>query len=155
MASNFSGKLTVTGNVLSDNWGGVVLWENSNRYCGDGSDGACTLVTASTYTMADCGAHLKGDTPTQTPDYYDNCRWKTQNVTVSGNTFTSHPLPSAPTARPLTTAASTPCSANTAQRHPGRAGRFRCTSPTTRTTISRTTPTTARGCLTGSTRATW
>ena len=39
VASNFSGKLTVTGNVLSDNWGGVVLWENSNRYCGDGSDG--------------------------------------------------------------------------------------------------------------------
>ena len=91
VASNFSGKLTVTGNVLSDNWGGVVLWENSNRYCGDGSDGACTLVTPSTYTMASCGAHLKGSTPTQTPDYYDNCRWKTQNVTVSGNTFTFTP----------------------------------------------------------------
>jgi hypothetical protein len=29
--------------------------------------------------------------PGQTPDYYDNCRWKTQNLSVTGNTFTFDP----------------------------------------------------------------
>ncbi len=36
--------LAVEGNTFTDNWGGVVLWENSNRACGDGYDGACTSL---------------------------------------------------------------------------------------------------------------
>lgn len=91
IASTYSGKLTITGNVLTNNWGGVVLWENSNRYCGDGSDSFCTLATPSTYSLSSCPAHLKGAKPTQKPDYYDNCRWKTQNVTVTQNTFNFTP----------------------------------------------------------------
>ena len=86
--SNYAGQLTVTGNVFTDNWGGVVLWENANRFCGDGSDDGCTLVTPAVYTTASCKAHVPGARPTQSPDYYDNCRWKTRTVTVAGNTFT-------------------------------------------------------------------
>ncbi len=86
--SDYAGTFSVSGNVFSDNWGGVVLWENSNRYCGDGSDSLCTLVTPATYTTTSCKAHLSGSKPTQSPDYFDNCRWKTQNVTVTDNTFT-------------------------------------------------------------------
>jgi hypothetical protein len=71
-------------NVLSDNWGGVVIWENANRYCSDGSDQVCTLVDPAVYTLASCAAHLGERTPV---DYYDGCRWKAQNVTVARNQF--------------------------------------------------------------------
>jgi hypothetical protein len=80
--------LTITNNVFTDNWGGVVLWENSNRFCSDGSDGVCTLVDPLVYTMASCGTLLSETAPT---DYFDNCRWKTQNVTVSNNVFNFNP----------------------------------------------------------------
>ncbi len=86
--------LDITGNVFTDNWGGVVLWENSNRFCGDGSDDACTLVDPSVATIASCQAALANpaeNQPTDTPDYFDLCRWKTQNVTVSGNDFNFSP----------------------------------------------------------------
>lgn len=89
IASNYSaGPFLISGNVLTDNWGGVVLWENANRYCSDGSDGLCTRVDPPIYTVASCAAHLSEQTPI---DYYDNCRWKTQNVQVSDNTITFDP----------------------------------------------------------------
>ena len=34
----------ISGNTLVDNGGSIFLWQNSNRYCSDGSDGSCTLV---------------------------------------------------------------------------------------------------------------
>jgi parallel beta-helix repeat protein len=83
VASQYAGQFLVQGNLLTNNWGGVVLWENADRYCSDGSDGVCTLVDPSTYTMSSCAANLSGTTPF---DYYDNCRWKTQNVQVTNNT---------------------------------------------------------------------
>lgn len=91
VASKYSGEFDVTGNIFTNDWGGVVLWEDSNRHCGDGYDGRCTLVTPATYTITSCTAHLPGSTPLQRPDYYNNCRWKTQNVTVSGNVFNLTP----------------------------------------------------------------
>lgn len=89
--SNEAAMLTITNNVFTNNWGGVVLWSNANRYCGDGYDHYCTLVTPSTYTLTSCREHVKGAKATETPDYYDNCLWKTQNVTVSDNRFTFEP----------------------------------------------------------------
>jgi hypothetical protein len=86
-----SGQLTISNNVFTDNWGGVVLWENPNRFCSDGSDDVCTLVDKSLYTVSSCKNHLPGSSPTQSPDYYYNCRWKTQNVKVTGNHFTYTP----------------------------------------------------------------
>jgi hypothetical protein len=86
--------LDVTGNVFTNNWGGVILWENSDRFCGDESDGACTLVDPPVATVTSCPAALANSAenqPTHNPDYFDLCRWKTQNVTVSGNTFDFNP----------------------------------------------------------------
>ena len=85
VASNYSGQLLISGNVLTNNWGGVILWENSDRYCSDGSDNVCTLINPSVYTESSCAANLSEKSPV---DYYDNCRWKTQNVTVENNTMT-------------------------------------------------------------------
>jgi hypothetical protein len=83
----YNTSFNVVGNDFIDNWGGVVLWENANRFCSDGSDGVCTMVDPSTFTLSSCGANLATSNPNQTPDYYDGCRWKTQNVNVSDNTF--------------------------------------------------------------------
>jgi parallel beta-helix repeat protein len=86
--------LDISDNTFTNNWGGVVLWENSDRYCGDGYDGACTLVDPSVITQTSCADALSDSSenqPGDNPDYFDLCRWKTQNVTVSGNTFAFDP----------------------------------------------------------------
>jgi hypothetical protein len=88
VASNYAGQFLISGNVLTDNWGGVVLWESANRYCGSGIDSYCTLVDPTVYTISSCQANLSQTSPV---DYYDNCRWKTQNVQVTGNTFNFTP----------------------------------------------------------------
>jgi len=87
----YSGQFNIQGNVFTDNWGGVVLWENSNRFCSGSGDNACTLVDPSVYSIASCGTHLSASAPGGNPDYFDNCRWKTQNAMVSNNTFHFQP----------------------------------------------------------------
>lgn len=78
----------VSDNLFLNNWGGVVVWENSNRYCSDGSDAVCTLVDPSVYTLTSCAANLGERSPL---NYYDNCRWRAQNVSVSQNLFSFEP----------------------------------------------------------------
>jgi hypothetical protein len=85
--------LAIEGNTFTDNWGGVILWENANRFCSDGYDDACTLVSPAA-TQAKCKSALGNSATNQAtgnPDYFDMCRWKTQNVTVSGNAFRFNP----------------------------------------------------------------
>ena len=87
-----SGSLTISGNTFTNNWSGVVLWENSNRYCSDGSDPVCTLEDPSLFTITSCGDNLASAVANETTgsppaDYYDGCRWKTENVSVTNNVF--------------------------------------------------------------------
>ncbi|MDQ1427191.1 MAG: hypothetical protein QOK39_667, partial [Acidimicrobiaceae bacterium] len=74
---------TIAGNNLVDNWGGVTLWEDANRFCGSGGDsgGFCTLVNPLA-TLQTCVAGTINLTP-----YVSDCRWKTQNVSVHDNQF--------------------------------------------------------------------
>jgi parallel beta-helix repeat protein len=93
---NLSGVAEIIGNTFTDNWSGITLWENSNRFCSDGSDNACTLADPTVFTQASCAENLGSatagtDTGSPAADYYDGCRWKTQNVQVSGNTFEFNP----------------------------------------------------------------
>ncbi len=86
----------ISGNVLTDNWGGVDIYEDANRFCGTQSDNTsndyCTLDNPSIYTVSSCTAHdTASATPAQNPDYYDNCRWKSQNISVTNNTFNFTP----------------------------------------------------------------
>jgi hypothetical protein len=88
----YSGEFQIDGNVFVNNWSGVVLWENANRFCGTGpginATGVCTLVDRRVANIKTCNqTDLTGAGPHQKPDYYDLCRWKTQNVTVSHNVF--------------------------------------------------------------------
>ena len=95
----------ISGNTLVDNGGGIFLWQNSNRYCSDGSDGACTLVDggpSGPFTLAACAANLPTATVNTTTwagnitgspaeDWWDGCQWKTENVAVTGNTIDFNP----------------------------------------------------------------
>lgn len=86
----FSGELSITRNTFMNNWSGVILWENSNRFCGspaNTSTSFCTLVNPRKVTLDTCDqAHI-----TKAP-YYTACRWKTQNVSVNGNVFDFSPV---------------------------------------------------------------
>lgn len=111
----------ITGNQFFDNWGGVVLWENADRYCtsvGNTSTGNCTLVGQANFTTCSInGAPAPPSRPVMAPvppgrrtlgrggtvqgqnfarliglkPWIDDCRWKTQNVIVAGNTFVFAP----------------------------------------------------------------
>jgi hypothetical protein len=91
VASIDKGELLVATDTFRTNWGGVVSYENGNRFCGDDFDTYCTRVTPSTYTYTTCKAHLSGSTASGFPDYFDNCQWKAQNVTVERNRFSYTP----------------------------------------------------------------
>jgi hypothetical protein len=103
--------ISITGNSFVDNWGGVVLWENSDRFCGspaNTSSGDCTLVDPAVYNTSTCvQANLENSNAGQTPDYFDGCRWKTRNVTVAGNAFSFTPAN-----LPSTCSAATSCGYN-------------------------------------------
>lgn len=90
VAGPYADMLVITANTFIDNWAGVVLWEDANRYCGSGantSTGYCTLVDPSVATVNNCSdPRLIGASP-----YYNDCRWKTQNVLVSQNDFIFNP----------------------------------------------------------------
>lgn len=73
----------IVGNVLKDNWSGVILWESSNRYCNspaNTSSGYCTKGGAATLQACTQGS-------IESAPYLSDCRWKTQNVWVHNNQF--------------------------------------------------------------------
>jgi hypothetical protein len=80
----FGTTFAITGNDFVNNWSGVVLWENADRFCNspaNASTADCTLVNPK-ITLHSCDAANVAHQP-----YYSDCRWKTQNVLVSDNIF--------------------------------------------------------------------
>jgi hypothetical protein len=85
----YANTLAITGNTFTDNWGGVVLWEDPDRFCGspaNTSASQCTMVNPQVVTKESCNASNIAAEP-----YYNACRWKTQNVLVSRNYFNFDP----------------------------------------------------------------
>ena len=75
--------MEIAGNYFEDNWGGVSLWENSDRFCGspaNTSTGFCTLGGSA--TLDNCVPGSIDEAP-----FLSDCRWKTQNVSVHHNEF--------------------------------------------------------------------
>lgn len=70
--------LEITGNLLEDNLGGVVLSEIADRFCGSPGPAVCTLVGAAAPDTRVPGT-------IENEPYSSDCRWKTQNVLVTGN----------------------------------------------------------------------
>jgi hypothetical protein len=78
--------IDISNNLIEDNYNGVTLWENADRFCGspaNTSTGYCTLVNPSVAKVSTCNSENVSKAP-----YYSDCRWKTQNVKVHHNTFT-------------------------------------------------------------------
>ena len=74
----------IGGNYFENNWGGVTLWENADRFCNspaNTSTSYCTLVSPGA-TRTSCAQPGIATAP-----LYDDCRWKTQNVEVYQNEF--------------------------------------------------------------------
>ncbi|WP_312868926.1 right-handed parallel beta-helix repeat-containing protein [Amycolatopsis pithecellobii] len=79
-------KLDIQGNVLQDNWSGITLWENADRFCNspaNTSSGVCTLVQPDPAKCARPGI--------MTDPLFGDCRWKTQNVDIHDNRFEVNP----------------------------------------------------------------
>jgi hypothetical protein len=93
--NNFNQVSQINNNLFQDNWGGVALWENSNRFCSQGLPTVeCTLVNPSVITVNSCASNLANaatNQPGHNPDYFNDCRWRTKNVEVKGNTFKLNP----------------------------------------------------------------
>lgn len=78
--------ISVEKNTFVDNWSGVVLFENADRFCGSPANSSskfCTLVDPKVANLKTCVRGKIRNEP-----YFSDCRWKTQNVSVSGNRFT-------------------------------------------------------------------
>jgi parallel beta-helix repeat protein len=89
VAGMYNQTFEISGNVFTDNWAGVILWENADRFAGspaNTSTGSGTLVNPKTVTAKTCNATNIGSQP-----YLGDCRWKTQNVRVHDNVFTLDP----------------------------------------------------------------
>jgi Periplasmic copper-binding protein (NosD) len=74
--------IDIYGNDFQDNWSGITLWENADRFCNSSantSTGVCTLLVKS---VSSCRPPaIKG------PPLLDDCRWKTQRVEIHDNRF--------------------------------------------------------------------
>lgn len=93
--NNFNQASEIHNNLFKDNWGGIAAWENSDRFCSNGLPTVeCTLVSPAVFTSASCASNLADpakNQPGQNPDYFTDCRWRTQNLKVHHNTFSVNP----------------------------------------------------------------
>ena len=95
---DYGSTFLIAKNSFIDNWGGVILWENADRFCNspaNTSSGTCTLVDPSVATTKSCNSANINRQP-----YYDDCRWKTQNVLVEDNLFSFKPSDIGPSCTP-------------------------------------------------------
>lgn len=94
--SNYAGVFNIQDNIFTNNWSGVIIYNNSVRYPGDGQDPG-TLTPPSgvdigtwinSTAIDDCPSDLAETTPV---DYSSLCQWRSQNVTVQDNQFNFNP----------------------------------------------------------------
>jgi parallel beta-helix repeat protein len=74
--------IEIEDNTFTDNWGGVIAWENPDRFCNspaNTSAGYCTRLVAD---PTRCSAPAIAAAP-----LYTDCRWRTRRVDVTRNRF--------------------------------------------------------------------
>jgi hypothetical protein len=75
-------RIEIYRNVLQNNWSGITLWENADRFCNspaNTSTGYCTLLVKDTER---CARPAIATAPLDA-----DCRWKTQRVDIHDNRF--------------------------------------------------------------------
>lgn len=101
---SYPARSVISGNTLIDNGGSIFLWQNSNRHCGDGYDGVCTLVGGPTrpFTLSTCTTNLPSAsvntityvghrTGLPPANWWDGCQWQSANVSVTRNVIDFNP----------------------------------------------------------------
>lgn len=78
-------RIEIYGNVLQNNWSGITLWENADRFCNSPAN------TSATCTLLVPTAQLCSQPGIATEPRYSDCRWKTQCVDIHDNTFVYDP----------------------------------------------------------------
>jgi hypothetical protein len=79
-------KIDISGNTFDNNWSGITVWENADRFCNspaNSSSGDCTRLVPKVST---CSTPAIDASP-----LLDTCRWKSQNIEVHANTFAFDP----------------------------------------------------------------
>lgn len=80
-------RVEIAGNVFENNWDGIVLWENADRFCNSpvntGKD--CTLVLGANQTSQCVQPGIASE------PLYAKCRWKTKNLDIHHNAFRHDP----------------------------------------------------------------
>ncbi|MCA1704861.1 MAG: right-handed parallel beta-helix repeat-containing protein, partial [Actinobacteria bacterium] len=74
--------MEISSNLFDNNWSGVVLWENADRYCNSPAHPGDYCPLTPTGNRTNCVAGTINNEP-----YYSDCRWKTQNISVHRNRF--------------------------------------------------------------------
>ncbi|MGH3627660.1 MAG: right-handed parallel beta-helix repeat-containing protein [Sciscionella sp.] len=79
-------QLEIYGNQLQNNWSGITLWENADRFCNspNNSSGGCNRVVNDRTRCVQPGIASQ--------PLYSDCRWKTQRVSIHGNRFMTDPV---------------------------------------------------------------
>ncbi|WP_189801483.1 right-handed parallel beta-helix repeat-containing protein [Streptomyces tanashiensis] len=75
-------RIEIYRNLLENNWNGITLWENADRFCNSPANTStdyCTLLVKDT---SRCARPAIADAP-----LYADCRWKTQRVDIHDNRF--------------------------------------------------------------------
>ena len=80
-------RLEITGNNLENNWSGITLWENADRFCNSSANTSTGICTRLVDDVAKCAAPAIEDEP-----LYGDCRWKTQRVDIHDNRFAVDPV---------------------------------------------------------------
>ncbi|WP_242483706.1 right-handed parallel beta-helix repeat-containing protein [Streptomyces sp. NE5-10] len=79
-------RIEIHRNLLEDNWSGITLWEDADRFCNSPSNTSadyCTLLVEST---ASCARPAIAAPPLRS-----DCRWRTRRVDVHHNRFVLDP----------------------------------------------------------------
>ena len=79
-------RMEIVDNTFEQNWSGITLWENADRFCNspaNTSTGYCTKLVAD---PSQCTQPAIAQKPLR-----DDCRWKTQHVDIHDNHFTFDP----------------------------------------------------------------
>jgi hypothetical protein len=102
---SYAAQSFIRGNTVVNNSGSIFLWQDSNRFCADGTDGICTLVDggpSGPFTLSRCKSNLSSASISTTTyagkvtgsplqDWWDGCLWKTENVIITHNVIDFNP----------------------------------------------------------------
>jgi hypothetical protein len=75
-------KIEIANNTLENNWSGITLWENADRFCNSPANTSTDSCTRLVNDPAQCAQPAITSKP-----LYDDCRWKTQRVDIHDNKF--------------------------------------------------------------------